>query len=61
MNAELQNGSAIEPKVVVLAQCVDSPRRVPRMEPCEFERLLLRAMEVLNARNLQAQLAAKNS
>jgi hypothetical protein len=28
----------------------------PRIERCEFEQLLQRAMEILNARDLQAQL-----
>jgi hypothetical protein len=28
----------------------------PRIEHCEFEQLLQRAMEILNARDLQAQL-----
>jgi hypothetical protein len=28
----------------------------PRVERCEFEQLLQRAMEILNARDLQAQL-----
>jgi hypothetical protein len=28
----------------------------PRIEPCEFEELLQRAMEILNARDLKAQL-----
>lgn len=28
----------------------------PRIEPCQFEQLLQRAMEVLNQRHLEAQL-----
>ncbi len=31
----------------------------PRIERCEFEQLLQRAMEILNARDLKAQLKKK--
>lgn len=39
----------------------DSVRGVPRIEPCEFEVLLQRAMEILNARDLKIELESKPS
>jgi hypothetical protein len=33
----------------------------PRIERCEFEALLQRAMEILNARDLKVQLESKRS
>lgn len=37
------------------------PQNQPRIERCEFEALLQRAMEILNARNLKMQLESKRS
>lgn len=39
----------------------DSVLNVPRIEPCEFEVLLQRAMEILNARDLKIELESKRS
>lgn len=41
---------------VVVPQGPNVTRLGPRIERCEFEQLLQRAMEILNARDLKAQL-----
>jgi len=40
----------------VVAQSLNVGHNGPRIERCEFEQLLQRAMEILNARDLKAQL-----
>jgi hypothetical protein len=41
---------------VVTTQSLDVNLAGPRIERCEFEQLLQRAMEILNVRDLKAQL-----
>jgi hypothetical protein len=41
---------------VVTTQSLDANLAGPRIERCEFEQLLQRAMEILNVRDLKAQL-----
>jgi hypothetical protein len=48
----------IERNIGVLAQSRRGPFSLPPLEPCEFEQLLMHAMEILNARELEAQLKA---
>lgn len=48
--------STEEQNSVVVAQSLNVSHAGPRIERCEFEQLLQRAMEILNARDLQAQL-----
>src|SRR5271157_1572751 len=45
-----------EQNSVVVAQNLNFSDTGPRIERCEFEQLLQRAMEILNARDLKAQL-----
>lgn len=52
-------GAALSP--TPSTQNEDSVRSVPRIEPCEFEALLQRAMEILNARDLKIELESKRS
>lgn len=59
MTLDFESNTAAEPAAIVMAPTADSARRVPRIERCEFETLLQRAMEILNARHLAAQLAAE--
>lgn len=44
---------------VIATQSLDVNLAGPRIERCEFEQLLQRAMEILNARDLKTQLRAK--
>jgi len=39
----------------------NSTQNLPRIERCEFEALLQRAMDILNARDLKTQLESKRS
>jgi hypothetical protein len=48
--------STEEQNSVVVAQTLNVGHNGPRIERCEFEQLLQRAMEILNARDLKAQL-----
>lgn len=48
--------STEEQNSVVVAQSLNASHTGPRIERCEFEQLLQRAMEILNARDLKAQL-----
>jgi hypothetical protein len=57
MNLDFQSGTTTEAATMVIAPAADSARLAPRIERCEFETLLQRAMEILNARHLAAQLA----
>lgn len=59
MDLDFKSSATVEPAAVVMAPAADSARLVPRIERCEFETLLQRAMEILNARHLAAQLAAE--
>jgi hypothetical protein len=45
-----------EQNSVVVAQSLNVNHTGPRIERCEFEQLLQRAMEILNSRDLKAQL-----
>jgi hypothetical protein len=44
---------------VVTTQNIEVNLAGPRIERCEFEQLLQRAMEILNVRDLKAQIRAK--
>lgn len=59
MNLDVKSSGASASAAMVIAPAADSARLVPRIERCEFEHLLQRAMEILNARHLAAQLAAE--
>jgi len=59
MNLDFESSTKTEPAAVLMAPAADTARLVPRIERCEFETLLQRAMEILNARHIEAQLAAK--
>jgi hypothetical protein len=48
--------STEEQNAAIVAQSLNINHTGPRIERCEFEQLLQRAMEILNARDLQAQL-----
>jgi len=61
MSLEFSNFPTVEPGAAALTGPESPVQRGPRVEPCEFEQLLQRAMEILNARDLQAQLTAKPS
>jgi hypothetical protein len=45
-----------EQNAAMVAQSLSLSQAGPRIERCEFEQLLQRAMEILNARDLKAQL-----
>jgi hypothetical protein len=45
-----------EQNSVVVARSLNGSHTGPRIERCEFEQLLQRAMEILNERDLKAQL-----
>lgn len=47
---------ANEQNVAAVTQNPNGIQRGPRIERCEFEELLQRAMEILNTRDLKAQL-----
>jgi hypothetical protein len=47
---------ADEQNSVVVTHSLNIGESGPRIERCEFEQLLQRAMEILNARHLKAQL-----
>jgi len=53
--------STEEQKSVVVAQNLNVNQVGPRIERCEFEQLLQRAMEILNARDLKARLETISS
>lgn len=56
MNLEHCSLPTEEQNSVVVAQSVNVSYAGPRIELCEFEQLLQRAMEILNTRDLKAQL-----
>jgi len=59
MNLDVKSSTTATPAAILLEAAPDSVRLVPRIERCEFETLLQRAMEILNARHLAAQLTAE--
>jgi len=59
MNLDVKSSTASVPVTMLLEPAPDSERLVPRIERCEFETLLQRAMEILNSRHLAAQLSAE--
>jgi hypothetical protein len=61
MNLESPANQLSEPKPLVFAQLSKPARQGASIERCEFEQLLLRAMEILNARDLKTQLEPKHS
>ena len=56
MNLEHCNFPTDEQISVTVTQSLNVRDTGPRIERCEFEQLLQRAMEILNARDLKAQL-----
>ena len=56
VNLEHCSLPAEEQNAVVVMQSLNVRDTGPRIERCEFEQLLQRAMEILNARDLKAQL-----
>ena len=56
MNLDHCNLQAVEQNAVAITQSLNVPHTGPRIERCEFEELLQRAMEILKARDLKARL-----
>lgn len=56
MNLHSSTCQTNEQNVAVVAQDRNVTHSEPRIERCEFEELLQRAMEILNARDLKVQL-----
>jgi len=56
VNLNLCNLQTIEQSPIEVSQIPSVTSPSPRIERCEFEQLLQRAMEILNARDLKAQL-----
>jgi hypothetical protein len=56
VNLEYCSLSTEEQNAVIVTQSLNVRDTGPRIERCEFEQLLQRAMEILNARDLKAQL-----
>jgi len=56
VNLDHSNFQAGEEGSTVHVQNQTSTHAGPRIERCEFEQLLQRAMEILNARDLKARL-----
>lgn len=56
MNLDHCSLSTEKQNLVVVEQNLKVRDPGPRIERCEFEQLLQRAMEILNARDLKAQL-----
>lgn len=63
MNPQVSCSQPMETSPVVPVNSHDENLRQnhPRIERCEFEALLQRAMEILNARDLKMQLESKRS
>jgi len=61
VNQVQSNLKTDEQTSVVVAQGPNVTHSGPRIEPCDFEDLLERAMEILNARELKAQLKTTTS
>ena len=56
MNLDHFSLSTEEQNAAIVAQSLNVGHSGPRIERCEFEQLLQRAMEILNASDLKAQL-----
>lgn len=56
MNLVDCNLPIVEQNAVAASQMQKAAQQGPRIERCEFEQLLQRAMEILNVRELEAQL-----
>jgi hypothetical protein len=56
VNLDHRSLTTEEQNSVVVVQNLDVSQVVPRIERCEFEKLLQRAMEILDARDLKARL-----
>jgi hypothetical protein len=56
VSLEIRSTQPVEQNAAVVSQVQRSLAAGPRIESCEFEQLLQRAMEILNARDLKAQL-----
>jgi hypothetical protein len=56
VNLDYCSLSTEEQNAVVVGHSLNINVTGPRIERCEFEQLLQRAMEILNARDLKAQL-----
>jgi hypothetical protein len=61
VNLDYCDASIEERNSVVVTQSISVRPIGPRIERCEFEQLLQRAMEILNARDLKAQLTTTAS
>ena len=61
MNLDHSKFQAGEEGSTVHIQSQTATHAGPRIERCEFEQLLQRAMEILNARDLEARLTANSS
>lgn len=59
MIQENQVSEAVRQAAPSVAASSDSVSAVARVEPCDFEKLLERAMNILSARHLDKQLKAK--
>jgi hypothetical protein len=56
VNLNPSNLQTDEQNSAVVTQSQNAAHLGPRIERCEFEQLLQRAMEILNARDIKAQL-----
>lgn len=61
MNAQISGSENTDASPTTRVQGENPPQNLPRMERREFEALLQRAMEILNARDLKLQLDSKRS
>jgi hypothetical protein len=61
VNPDHSSFQTAEESSAVLVQSKIATSAGPRIERCEFEQLLQRAMEILNARDLKAQLTTNPS
>jgi len=58
MTPEVPESLGFSPDSASTPQVSAAEQLGPRIEPCQFEHLLQRAMEILNKRHLEAQLKA---
>jgi hypothetical protein len=61
VNLDYCNLHPTENNSVAVTQSLNVSHSGPRIERCEFEQLLQRAMEILNARDLEAQLKTESA
>jgi hypothetical protein len=61
VNLDYCNLHPTENNSVAVTQRLNVSHSGPRIERCEFEQLLQRAMEILNARDLEAQLKTESA